>query len=58
MKERIVGKEEVMYAFFRLEGKNVLVTYISDKASGVRRARALVHGRAVGTLLKVIYIYS
>ncbi|KAG5457712.1 MAG: hypothetical protein BJ554DRAFT_2205 [Olpidium bornovanus] len=31
----------------------VLVSYVPENVSGVRRARALVHGRAVATLLKV-----
>ncbi|CAG8663892.1 449_t:CDS:2 [Funneliformis caledonium] len=45
-------KEEVIYGFLRIENRFVLLTYVSDQVSGVRRARALVHGRAVGALFK------
>ncbi|RUP50576.1 hypothetical protein BC936DRAFT_138581 [Jimgerdemannia flammicorona] len=45
-------REEVLYGFARLEERYVLITYVSEQVSGVRRARALVHGRAVGALLK------
>ncbi|CAJ0758008.1 12233_t:CDS:2 [Entrophospora sp. SA101] len=45
-------KDEVLYGFIRIENKFVLLTYVSEQVSGVRRARALVHGRAVGALFK------
>ncbi|CAG8467576.1 7377_t:CDS:10 [Ambispora leptoticha] len=45
-------KEEVLYGFLRIENRFVLITYVSEQVSGVRRARALVHGRAVGALFK------
>uniref|UniRef100_A0A1D1YXT9 Drebrin n=1 Tax=Anthurium amnicola TaxID=1678845 RepID=A0A1D1YXT9_9ARAE len=45
-------KEEVLYGFLRIENRFVLLTYVSEQVSGVRRARALVHGRAVGALFK------
>nr|CAG8508202.1 12203_t:CDS:2 [Entrophospora candida]CAG8585812.1 3245_t:CDS:2 [Entrophospora candida] len=45
-------KDEVLYGFLRIENKFVLLTYVSEQVSGVRRARALVHGRAVGALFK------
>ena len=44
--------EDVLYGFFRIEGRFVLLTFIADTVSGVRKARALVHGRAVGALFK------
>lgn len=52
MRAYILSKEEVLYAFVRIESKFALITYISDKATGVKRARALVHGRAVSSLFK------
>ncbi|KAG9300616.1 hypothetical protein G9A89_005216 [Geosiphon pyriformis] len=45
-------KEEVLYGFLRIENRFVLLTYVSEQVSGVRRARALVHGRAVGAQFK------
>jgi len=45
-------REEVLYGFLRIENRFVLITYVSEQVSGVRRARALVHGRAVGALFK------
>ncbi|CAG8813423.1 11682_t:CDS:2 [Gigaspora margarita] len=45
-------REEVLYGFLRIENRFVLLTYVSEAVSGVRRARALVHGRAVGALFK------
>ncbi|CAG8733189.1 15832_t:CDS:2 [Acaulospora morrowiae] len=45
-------KDEVLYGFLRIENRYVLFTYVSEAVSGVRRARALVHGRAVGALFK------
>jgi hypothetical protein len=45
-------KDEVLYGFLRIENRFVLLTYVSEQVSGVRRARSLVHGRAVGALFK------
>ncbi|KAK3824929.1 MAG: hypothetical protein J3Q66DRAFT_326408 [Benniella sp.] len=44
--------EEVLYAFLRVEDKYALLTYVSEQVSGLRRARALVHGKAVSALCK------
>ncbi|CAG8751851.1 8698_t:CDS:2, partial [Cetraspora pellucida] len=41
-------REEVLYGFLRIENRFVLLTYVSEAVSGVRR----VHGRAVGALFK------
>jgi hypothetical protein len=48
----ILDREEVLYAFCRVDDKYAMITYISDKATGVKRARALVHGRNVAALFK------
>lgn len=52
--------DEVLYGFVRLDGldppQNILVTYVSEQVSGVRRARALVHGRAVSGQLRDFHI--
>ncbi|KAI1317122.1 hypothetical protein EDD11_009009 [Mortierella claussenii] len=45
-------KEEVLYGFVRIEDRFALLAYVSEQVSGLRRARALVHGKAVGALLK------
>ncbi|KAF9923210.1 hypothetical protein FBU30_006728 [Linnemannia zychae] len=45
-------KEEVLYGFVRIEDKFALLAYVSEQVSGLRRARALVHGKAVGALFK------
>ncbi|KAI7867809.1 hypothetical protein BDF14DRAFT_1881427 [Spinellus fusiger] len=42
---------EVLYGFVRVVDRYLLITWISDKVSGVRRARALVHGRSVAAAL-------
>ncbi|ORX74580.1 hypothetical protein DL89DRAFT_254391 [Linderina pennispora] len=39
--------EEVVFAFIYFEGSNVLVTHVSEKISGVQRARGLAHQRVV-----------
>ncbi|KAG2178674.1 hypothetical protein INT44_001827 [Umbelopsis vinacea] len=46
-------REEVLFGFLRLDDRFILITYISEQVSGVRRARALVHGRAVATMMPV-----
>ncbi|KAG0322325.1 hypothetical protein BGZ97_007413 [Linnemannia gamsii] len=45
-------KEEVLYGFVRIEDRFALLAYVSEQVSGLRRARALVHGKAVGALFK------
>ncbi|KAF9099412.1 hypothetical protein BGX29_006437 [Mortierella sp. GBA35] len=45
-------KEEVLYGFVRIEDRFALLAYVSEHVSGLRRARALVHGKAVGALFK------
>ncbi|KAF9433317.1 hypothetical protein BGZ76_009615 [Entomortierella beljakovae] len=44
--------EEVLYGFVRVEDRYALLSYVSEQVSGLRRARALVHGKAVGALFK------
>ncbi|KAI8977422.1 hypothetical protein BDF20DRAFT_566505 [Mycotypha africana] len=44
--------DEVLYGFVRIEHKCILITWIPQQVSGVRRARALVHSRSVATFLK------
>ncbi|CDS03625.1 hypothetical protein LRAMOSA01027 [Lichtheimia ramosa] len=44
--------DEVLYGFVRVEDRFILITWVSEQVSGVRRARALVHSRAVASLLK------
>ncbi|KAI8971380.1 hypothetical protein BDB01DRAFT_485364 [Pilobolus umbonatus] len=45
--------DEVLYGFVRVEDKFILITWVSDQVSGVRRARAFVHSRSVASLLKL-----
>ncbi|KAI8884942.1 hypothetical protein K501DRAFT_284534 [Backusella circina FSU 941] len=45
--------DEVLYAFLRVDDRFILITWVSEKVSGVRRARALVHSRSVASLLKL-----
>ncbi|KAG0744187.1 hypothetical protein G6F57_006183 [Rhizopus arrhizus] len=45
--------DEVLYGFVSIEDKNILITWVSEHVSGVRRARALVHSRSVASLLKL-----
>ncbi|KAI8354619.1 hypothetical protein EDC96DRAFT_446871 [Choanephora cucurbitarum] len=45
--------DEILFGFIRIEDKFVLVTYVPDTVSGVRRARALVHSRAVANILEL-----
>ncbi|KLO13253.1 hypothetical protein SCHPADRAFT_940502 [Schizopora paradoxa] len=52
-----VEPEDVYFGFCREFVESgaqvyVLITYVPDSVSGVRRARALVHSRVVGSLLK------
>ncbi|CAO3661535.1 unnamed protein product [Rhizopus stolonifer] len=46
-------KDEVLYGFVKVEDRNILITWVSEHVSGVRRARALVHSRSVASLLKL-----
>ncbi|KAI8325837.1 hypothetical protein GQ54DRAFT_295186 [Martensiomyces pterosporus] len=39
--------EEVVFGFLVFEGSNVLVTHVSEKISGVQRARGLAHQKTV-----------
>lgn len=52
MRDYIIDLGEVVYAYVRLGDKFAVITFISDKATGVKRARALVHGRSVNQLFK------
>ncbi|KAG0056860.1 hypothetical protein BGZ83_003154 [Gryganskiella cystojenkinii] len=49
-------KEEVLYGFVRIEDRFALLAYVSEQVSGLRRARALVHGKAVGALFKSSHV--
>ncbi|KAF9128506.1 hypothetical protein BGW39_004997 [Mortierella sp. 14UC] len=48
--------EEVLYGFVRIEDRFALLAYVSEQVSGLRRARALVHGKAVGALFKGTHV--
>jgi hypothetical protein len=50
----ILPKDEVIYAVIRIQRKLALIVYVHEKISGVKKARVLVHGRAVGTFFKEI----
>ncbi|KAF8328364.1 uncharacterized protein EI90DRAFT_1566031 [Cantharellus anzutake] len=43
---------DVFFVFLREERSFILISFVPEDISGVRRARALVHSRAVGSLLK------
>ncbi|KAL9537701.1 hypothetical protein MBANPS3_011545 [Mucor bainieri] len=45
--------DEVLYGFVRVEDRFILITWVSEQVSGVRRARALVHSRSVASTLKL-----
>ncbi|KAI8097829.1 uncharacterized protein B0P05DRAFT_522244 [Gilbertella persicaria] len=45
--------DEVLYGFVRVDDRFILITWVSEQVSGVRRARALVHSRSVASLLKL-----
>ncbi|KAG0199571.1 hypothetical protein BGX28_007224 [Mortierella sp. GBA30] len=49
-------KDEVLYGFVRVENRFALIAYVSEQVSGLRRARALVHGKAVGALFKSTHV--
>ncbi|GAA95459.1 uncharacterized protein L969DRAFT_44775 [Mixia osmundae IAM 14324] len=44
--------QEVHFGLLRLENKLILFTYLPDDISGVKRARALVHSRAIATTFR------
>ena len=50
MRKTVLELQEVLFIFIRIQHKYALITFISDGISGVRRARALVHGRQVADL--------
>jgi len=52
MRHFVLDKEEVLYIYVRLDDKYAVITFVSDHATGVKRARALVHGRSVAALFK------
>ncbi|PHZ11273.1 uncharacterized protein RHIMIDRAFT_238711 [Rhizopus microsporus ATCC 52813] len=45
--------DEVLYGFVKVDDRFILITWVSEQVSGVRRARALVHSRSVASLLKL-----
>ncbi|KAI8887067.1 hypothetical protein K501DRAFT_243092 [Backusella circina FSU 941] len=46
-------KNEILYGFVRVEDRFILISYVPDSVSGVRRARALVHSRSVASILEL-----
>ncbi|KAM0756067.1 hypothetical protein T439DRAFT_19808 [Meredithblackwellia eburnea MCA 4105] len=46
-----LNPNEIQYGLLRVEGRLLLWTFMPEDVSGVRRARALVHSRAIGTKL-------
>ncbi|KAI8975996.1 hypothetical protein BDB01DRAFT_853499 [Pilobolus umbonatus] len=46
-------KNEILYGFVRVDDRFILITYVPDNVSGVRRARALVHSRSVASILEL-----
>ncbi|KAI9356663.1 hypothetical protein BD770DRAFT_323032 [Pilaira anomala] len=46
-------RDEVLYGFVRMDDRFILITWVPEQVSGVRRARALVHSRSVAALLKL-----
>ncbi|KAF9195279.1 hypothetical protein BGZ51_002794 [Haplosporangium sp. Z 767] len=49
-------KEEVLYGFVRVEDRFALLSYVSEQVSWKLAPRALVHGKAVGALLKKAHV--
>ncbi|KAL1921466.1 uncharacterized protein VTP21DRAFT_11182 [Calcarisporiella thermophila] len=43
--------DEVQYGFLRVKDRCLFVTYMTEKISGVKKARALVHTRTLGSRL-------
>ncbi|SAM04245.1 hypothetical protein [Absidia glauca] len=46
-------KDEILFGFVRVEDRFILISYVPDQVSGVRRARTLVHSRSVASLFQV-----
>ncbi|CAO3584427.1 unnamed protein product [Absidia cylindrospora] len=46
-------QEEILFGFVRVEDCFILISYVPDQVSGVRRARTLVHSRSVASLFQV-----
>lgn len=44
---------EILFGFVRVDDRFILITYVPDSISGVRRARALVHSRSVAEVLEL-----
>ncbi|KAI9244783.1 hypothetical protein EDC94DRAFT_530665 [Helicostylum pulchrum] len=44
---------EILFGFVRVDDRFILITYVPDSVSGVRRARALVHSRSVAGILEL-----
>ncbi|KAI7889217.1 uncharacterized protein EV154DRAFT_424282 [Mucor mucedo] len=44
---------EILFGFVRVDDRFILITYVPDSVSGVRRARALVHSRSVASILEL-----
>ncbi|KAK4689593.1 hypothetical protein P7C73_g520, partial [Tremellales sp. Uapishka_1] len=42
--------EDVLFGYGEIEGKGLVLVYLTDRVGGVRRARAIVHSRAVAQL--------
>ncbi|ORX94318.1 actin depolymerizing protein [Basidiobolus meristosporus CBS 931.73] len=49
--------DEVLYGYLNFENNLIFVTYISENVSGIRRARAFVHGKHVATMLSKHDVY-
>ncbi|KAK9765274.1 hypothetical protein K7432_006528 [Basidiobolus ranarum] len=49
--------DEVLYGYLNYENTLIFVTYISEDVSGIRRARAFVHGKHVATVLNKHDVY-
>ncbi|KAK9687239.1 hypothetical protein K7432_014867 [Basidiobolus ranarum] len=49
--------DEVLYGYLNFENNLIFVTYISENVSGIRRARAFVHGKHVATMLNKHDVY-
>ncbi|KAI3642222.1 hypothetical protein MP228_011777 [Amoeboaphelidium protococcarum] len=52
LKNEVVSREEVLFIYVKIDSKYALLTFIGEKVVGVKRARALVHGRVVANTLK------
>ncbi|KDQ06857.1 hypothetical protein BOTBODRAFT_39287 [Botryobasidium botryosum FD-172 SS1] len=52
LQEKIAGGTDVLFAFAREERSFITISFVPEGVSGVRRARALVHSRAVASYFK------